>query len=122
MGLSFREEGMKEFKLTEQHIALLSKAITSWDDTEFGAPCIDPKRPYGNSSVYEDMVKILRLPHNACPHCGELLDKFDEDALCAIHKETEIALQIVLATKSFQPGSYVAGDYSRDWKIKEPAK
>ena len=110
---------MKEFNLTEQHIALLSKAITSWDDAEFGAPCIDSKRPYGNSDVYEDMVKILGLPHKTCPHCGELLDEFDKDALYVLHKETEIALQIVLATKSFQPGSYVTGDYSRDWKAKE---
>lgn len=30
-----------------------------WDDCEYGAPAIDCKRPYGNSSVEEDIAEIL---------------------------------------------------------------
>jgi hypothetical protein len=106
------------FTLTEEHIKLLSNACISWDDCEFGAPSIDPKRPYGNSDVIGDIAEILGLKDkkNVCPHCGESLDTLDEERLHKLHKETQIALQIILYTKSFVLGRYVKKDYGEKWK------
>ena len=33
--------------------------IVQWRDCEYGAPEINPKRPYGNSSVELDICEIL---------------------------------------------------------------
>ena len=75
-----------------------------WQDCEYGAPEIDPKRPYGNSSVEEDIREILpKRPLN------------DDDCL-NLHKETLIALQIILSVGKFQPGNYVCDEYDTNWK------
>lgn len=108
---------MKLFILTDDHIKLLRNMYTRWDDCEFGAPAIDCKRPYGNSDVYGDMGKILGIK-------GEIID--DEEVFSdqqinlmnGLHKETEIALQIVLTTGEFKPGEYVADEYRDNWKLK----
>lgn len=128
---------MKEFTLKREHILLLSNACTSWDNCEFGSPEIDPKRPYGNSDVYQDMLELLGLKEikkgiyefklfsRKWLLKGEdknniYLDGADEETLTneldKLHKETEIALGIILHTKSFKPGIYVADDYSDNWK------
>ena len=39
------------FTVTDEHLRLLRRAYVSWDETEFGAPEIDCKRPYGNSDM-----------------------------------------------------------------------
>jgi hypothetical protein len=51
--------GVTEFTVTEDHLKLLRRAYIGWDDCEFGAPGIDPKRPYGNSDVIGDIAEIL---------------------------------------------------------------
>jgi len=41
------------FELTEQHLKLIRRMTVRYNDyCEFGAPEIDPKRPYGNSSAH----------------------------------------------------------------------
>ena len=107
----------QKFILTEEHIKLLSRMNVSWDDCEFGAPCIDPKRPYGNSSVISDMAEILGMAEEVCPHCDTPLKEQDEDKLYDLHKEMETALQVVLSTKSFKSGKYIASKYSNDWLL-----
>jgi|CXWL01.1.fsa_nt_gi hypothetical protein len=112
---------MKTFELTRDHIKLLRNAYVSWDNCEFGAPCIDPKRPYGNSSVYPDMVRILGLK----PSYNEEgdLDSDTEAYLSDLHGELETALQIVLMTGKFTPGLYQAADFiGNDWKLHKPTK
>jgi hypothetical protein len=52
---------VRDFTVTDEHLRLLRHAYVSWFDAEFGAPSIDPKRPYGNSNVYGDMVEVLGL-------------------------------------------------------------
>lgn len=47
----------KTFTLTEDHIKLMSRAYISWNDGECGAPGVDTKRPYGNSSVIMDVYE-----------------------------------------------------------------
>jgi len=99
------------FQLTKEHIDLLTKAVVSWSDCEFGAPCIDPKRPYGNSDVLSDLAEILGFEGKVCPHCGEPIEEDDNDLpvseLEQTHRETAIALQIILDTQSFKPGLYL---------------
>lgn len=110
----------KTFEVTEYHVALLRQAWVSWDDAEFGAPCIDPKRPYGNSDVLGDIRKILSKEGGACPHCGESLDEAkDADELRHLHAQTQVALQIFLATGTMEPGVYEATDYDIDWRKRE---
>jgi len=107
------------FQLTKEHIDLLTNAVVSWYDCEFGAPCIDPKRPYGNSDVLSDLAKILGFERKVCPHCGEPIEEDDNDLpvseLEQTHRETEIALQIVLDTQSFKPGLYLR--YNDKWEL-----
>jgi hypothetical protein len=50
---------VKQFTVTDDHLKLIQHAYTSWDHCEFGAPEIDPKRPYGDTWVHFSMIKIL---------------------------------------------------------------
>ena len=93
-----------EFTVTEQHITLLRAALVEWDPCEFGAPEIDPKKPYGNSAVEHDIRRVLGNPAGS-----------DED-MTRLHAETGIVLQIVLSTGMFEPGRYVCDQFGFDWK------
>jgi len=104
--------GWKTFTLTEDHVKLLRAAYVRWEETEWGAPAIDGKRPYGNGNIHRDIAEILGRP---------VLYDTDDDAawrapLWELHKQTETALQIVLATGSFEPGEYRCGRYHRNWE------
>ena len=102
----------EQFKITEAHLKLLKHMYVSWDYCEFGAPAIDPKRPYGNSDCISDILDILGLPH----------DKDNEslnDYARKIHKDMGIVLQIVLVTQSFKCGIYEKQNTynSLSWKL-----
>jgi hypothetical protein len=86
---------MKQFKLQEEHLVLLKAAYVDWEHTEYGAPAIDPKRPYGNSDVEEDVCEIL----------GWDISVKREDA-ADLHRETATALQVILTAQTFEPGLY----------------
>ena len=46
--------------MTEDHLKLLRRVYVAWDFGEgYGAPGINPKKPYGNSSVERDIAEIL---------------------------------------------------------------
>ena len=109
----------ERFVLGEQHLKLLLKMNVSWDACEFGAPCIDPKRPYGNSDVLSDMAKILGIEGKICPHCDTPLEEQEEGRLNSLHIEMEIALQVVLSTQSFKAGTYTASKYGNDWILEK---
>ena len=101
-----------KFNLTENHIKLLRNMYVGWSYCEYGAPEIDPKRPYGNSSVAYDIHEILT---------GEPPDELDDglqEEYYKIHRQTETALEIILRTGKFQPGTYMTSSpYKRDWKL-----
>lgn len=46
---------------TADHLTLLAASEWDWNDCEFGAVSMDPKRPYGNSDVDTDLAELL--PH-----------------------------------------------------------
>jgi hypothetical protein len=82
-----------KFLLKEDHIKLVRKMRVGWNELEFGAPTIDPKRPYGNSDVFTDMYKILEK-------------NISVSELSKLHEETRLALEIILDCGVFCPGYY----------------
>lgn len=107
---------MKEFELTEQHLALMKRMWVGWQDCEFGAPEIDPKRPYGNSGVLYDIAEILGIPapnyDNDEDFSPEVINRMEQ-----LHLETQNAIAIMLQCGKIQIGKYAADDYdSTTWK------
>jgi hypothetical protein len=96
------------FAVTEDHLKLARRMYVGWLDVEYGAPEINPKRPYGNSDVPSDIADIL----------GRELS--DDDAY-AIHREMETVLQITLVTGQFKTGRYEVDAYSVAWREVEDA-
>ncbi len=109
---------MREFTITEEHLTLLRGTWVVWNEEEYGAPQIDPKRPYGNSDVPLDIARLLGWEIPTTNTHGPHDPAWDELATRArkIHEETETALQIVLSVGYFKPGRYVANFYRQDWK------
>ncbi len=128
------------FEIKEEHLKLLERFCVGWQDCAFGAPEIDPKRPYGNSCVHQDMLEILgleelkvgiykfKLFEKEWLLKGEdkyniYLEGADEEDLLTeldiLHKETEQALQICLVTQSFKAGIYECETYTHNWKLVE---
>jgi hypothetical protein len=108
-----RETG--EFTVTDEHLKLLRNAYVDWNPMEFGAPSIEPKRPYGNSDVLRDIANILTPGWSDGFEDGSQGGQADEymeqndDRLTRLHAETGVALQIALATQTFAAGRYVLG-------------
>ena len=91
------------FVVTEDHIKLLKRMYVSWDDCEYGAPGINPKRPYGNSDVANDIAEILEW--NTSQDDYELPEEYCIAAE-KIHREMQIALQILVNQLQISPGVY----------------
>ena len=104
----------KKFKITEAHLKLAQRMYVSWENREYGAPSINCTRPYGNSSVTEDIVKILGLPYNEEEEVPEHLSDYARQ----IHEEMETVLQICLVMQKFEIGIYeLQESYDvRSWK------
>ena len=107
------------FTVTDEHLRLLRRAYVSWDETEFGAPEIDCKRPYGNSDVLGDIAEILEIPDSEW--ADEEMDPLPDygQRFLRLHVETAVALQIALSTGEFRAGSYTREDGSHGWKRDE---
>jgi hypothetical protein len=106
------------FTLTDEHLILLRAAYVQWQDCETGAPEIDPKRPYGNSDVPFDVAELLIDPEilEVMLNEDDQLPESEEGALLLRHRETELALQVVLQTQSFTPGNYVRDSLYQPWR------
>jgi hypothetical protein len=119
------------FEVKKEHLVLLRKMCVGWNDCEFGAPEIDPKRPYGNSDAVGDMVEIFGkkvspgvfkvnvLGKDYYIDCdGDTEDSVAiEDVLRKLHRETETVLQIILSTGLFREGRYkLKQGYGSDWE------
>lgn len=101
---------VKEFTVTDEHLRLLRNAHVFWEEAEFGAPSINPKRPYGNSNVYRDIAEILDVPESEWEDEDKDWSLDTEWRFLRLHVETAIALQIALATGEFRAGRYVRYD------------
>lgn len=106
---------MEQFKIDDRHLTLFKRMNVDWWGVEFGAPAIDPKRPYGNGDVIKDMRDILHLSVEE-DEDGLFPPEFDR-AMADLHAEMKTALQVCLSTQSFETGLYEqAREYdSRSW-------
>ena len=93
---------MKTFIVTEEHLKLLQHAVVTWQFLETGAPCIDPKRPYGDSLLPESIHKILT--GNYGDLTGSEISRYYR-----LHGDTETVLQIFLHTGELKSGIYKIG-------------
>jgi hypothetical protein len=114
----------REFTVTEDHLKLLRRAFVAWDFGEgYGAPGINPKKPYGNSYVARDIAQILDVPDEDWEYEDEhkaYVTTEAEARFTRLHVETMVALQIVLATAEFRPGRYRrATPWGIDWQRAE---
>lgn len=103
---------MKEFFVKPDHLKLMKASNVRWEDCEFGAASIDCKRPYGNSSVYEDIGELLGITHS---EDSEFEDS-QIDFMAELHAQTQTCLEILLHTLSLKVGKYVLdkGRWTRD--------
>ncbi len=101
------------FTLTADHITLLTNVYVGWSNCEYGAPEIDPKRPYGNGCVEHDIASLLQWPVDD----DEGPSQEQRQRASVIHAETQNALQVILDTKSFVPGTYERARYGDRWKL-----
>lgn len=132
--LKKQREDLTQFEIREEHLKLLKEMEVGWNDCEFGAPEIDPKRPYGNSDGVDDVARLIgyKKNKNNVEFDKEEAREYDEieeylnecewtekahDYLYNLHKEMETVLQIVLSTLSFKKGKYKREDkYTSQWK------
>ena len=94
---------MDIFTVTRGHIKLLEAVEINWNDTEAGAPGLDPKQPYGSTSVFADIAEILDWQVPAEEGAARAALQRDADQL---HREMQTVLQIMCDTLALQPGEY----------------
>lgn len=83
-------------KITEEHLKLLSKAYWKYDECEYGAPAIDCKRPYGNSSVEEDIADILGWKLFENKYGETEMSREQSDKASQLHRElVDVIKQII---------------------------
>jgi len=106
----------KSFTVTEEHIKLFKKAHVAWDPAEFGAPGINPKKPYGNSNVLENIAEIIGLELFEDEDNEKHLSK-EQGLICRrLHTELETALQILLSNCPIETGKYECDKYHINWQ------
>lgn len=110
----------RKFVVTEDHMKLLKRIWFRYDAyTEFGAPEVDPKRPYGNSDVYYDIAEILGLEVGKDEWGDVEYTPEQIDYMAKTHQEMTTVLQILAANaaEGVSPGVYQKSTpYGIDWK------
>ena len=98
---------LKEFEVTDTHLLLLRRMYVSWDDCEFGAPEINPKRPYGNSDVVGDIAVMLKpeIEDWSYERRRAYIDTKTQE-YTRLHAEAGLALQICLQRGAFTVGRF----------------
>lgn len=107
----------EQFRVLPEHVLLLKNAYVGWDSGEFGAPAIDCKRPYGNSSVIPDIGRILgEQPEIDSEDDYDGWSPAQLNRFYTLHQETARALQIFLRTGVLETGLYEADKYRANWR------
>lgn len=84
-------------KLTKDHIKLLQEAEWRWYNAEFGAPGIDPKRPFGFSGgQYESMAEILGMELFEDNYGEKHLSRAQEEYVSKVWSELLDAIKIIM--------------------------
>lgn len=82
-----------------EHLTLIRRMNWWWDDSEYGAPAVDSKRPYGNSGVLGDLRELLG-------------DGYSDDQLEELHRELEVVMQVCTSRMAFEAGEFQHPDVS----------
>lgn len=102
---------LNRFTITPQHLALLRNMNITWDNTGWGAPAVDGKRPYGSSDLYPSMAKIIGMtPEYVSRDKQIFFSEQQEETLYQLHNEMETVLQIVVQ----QGGSLLSREYQQE--------
>lgn len=106
---------MRKLKVTENHIKLLQAVYIDWCGDEFGAPCINPKRPFGNSDVYGDIAEILGFK---LADSEEEYEKYQRqiESLDKGYRQLQDCLQILCSNLSIEIGEYECDDHGKNWR------
>lgn len=100
----------KSFTITEDHLKLLARLEIGYDEwTEYGAPEVDPKRPYGNSDVENDIAEILEWELVKDRYGDEILTEEQGDRAKKIHMD----MTVVLAIMCNNPTDFKLGTYAK---------
>lgn len=84
--------------VTKKDLELIKRFYINWNDCEFGAPTIDPKRPFGNSDVVKDYEKITGTPYSELEY-----------------RHLQTCLEILCNNLSIEEGTYERKQYSNKW-------
>lgn len=108
----------KYFTVTDDHLKLLERLQFTYEDyMEFGAPAVDPKRPYGNSGVYEDLGEILGWEPADEDRWGETsYSDIQRERPLKLHKSMATVLQIMVTNNGVEVGDYEASRYGSVWR------
>lgn len=105
------------FEVKEEHIKLIQEMYIDYSDwAEFGAPMVNPKRPYGNSNVYRDIAEILEIPLPDFEEDEWFTDE-QEELMLDLHKGTAEALQILAQHLKLEVGKYEQSMYHNWSKV-----
>lgn len=113
------------FELKPEHVLLLRHVYVERAEFGYSEGGFESgvKRPFGNSDIAWDIHEITHgLPRNGSRYDDDDRDRLsaeDERTAMRLYDELATALQIVLATGSFEPGTYTRSDpyEMRDWTI-----
>ena len=118
------------YRLTQEQVNLIRHMHFDWaPGSEIGyegGPCINPKRPFGNSNIEGDVWEIVD------PRPWDEMHKEDEDedeevawerqeqeqraAFDRWYRTLGHALQVVLSSGSFEPGIYSCPKYTCSYR------
>lgn len=107
---------MIKFTVTEDHLKLIRR-LQFDNESSWGAPSIDHKRPYGNSDVFRDIADIVGIPQPNRERDKDFT-KEQYSRMRTLNLGVVVALQIFVATGRMLAGEYVASnEYTKDWKL-----
>ena len=106
-----------KFKITDDHIKLLRRAYFQWQDDEYGAPEIDPKRPYGNSYVIGDIAEILEIEPELETRGQSNFSPRQIKHMEGLHHDLLTVIRIMLQKATFFTGVYELDD--KVWRMVE---
>ncbi len=96
----------RNFTITDDHLKLLRRMHVGWQDCEYGAPEIDPKRPYGNSAVEDDICEILGWPLESVVDGDPAYSDDQKRKAGKIHRQMADVLQILVLHGGVARGEY----------------
>lgn len=107
---------LERFTLTKQHVDLLRNGNISIDSGPYwGTIGLDCKRPFGNSDIIGDMARIVGIEPLEDDN-ENIWPKGTEASMWKLFLELPLALQVILAAGTFEPGEYVSEQYMGKWR------